>query len=83
LSQAIDIRGPASETGWELYEFNRAICRIKQDANFGSNRPSAPETRRNIVADLKIAVEAIPDFFSHSDILAWLTINDIQDVARA
>ena len=54
LSEAITIRGnPGSN--YHLYEANRAICRIEQDPMLTQGRPSAPETKGAILADLRVA----------------------------
>jgi hypothetical protein len=80
LTKAIDLRGPAFEIGWGLYEFNRAICRIKLNEEFAANRPSQPENRQQILADLRVAVEEFPDLLGDPDILKWLEINKVKDV---
>ena len=80
LTTAIEIRGPANKEGWEIYEFNRAICRIKQDVSFREGRQSSPETRDKILADLKIAIQAFPDLFGDSDIRDWLERNKVNDI---
>jgi hypothetical protein len=51
LSAAITIRGPSS-TGWLLYEFNRALCRIQLDPG---TLPSSPEARDAILGDMQQA----------------------------
>jgi hypothetical protein len=79
LTTAIDIRGPASEAGWEIYEINRAICRIRQDPHFVEGRPASPEFRNGILSDLKIAIKAFPDLFGEPEIVEWLKVNNITD----
>jgi hypothetical protein len=58
LTQAIEIRGPWEEKGWVLYEFNRAFCRIMQDAAYAQGLPSPQEGRERILADLRVAANA-------------------------
>jgi hypothetical protein len=79
---AIEIRGPGAQ-GLEAYECNRAICRIKKDTDFAVNRPSNEESRKNILADLQVAITAIPDLYNDGDIISWLKINNIEDVKTA
>jgi hypothetical protein len=82
LSTAIDIRGPAQEHGWEIYELNRAICRIKQDDDFNQNRPSKPERQKVIIDDLKVAKQTFPSFFGDLDIIKWLDLNNSDDLSE-
>ena len=56
LTKAIEIRGPAAEgSGWQVYEANRAICRIRLDPNFAPGQPSTPEVKDAILKDLRAA----------------------------
>jgi hypothetical protein len=55
LSNAIRIRGDAATSGYPLYEFNRALCRIQLDPAFAAGKPSTPEHRARIEEDLKVA----------------------------
>lgn len=80
LGTAIENRGPVSEGGWELYEFNRAICRVKLDDDFAAERPSSPDVRAKILSDIKIATAAYPDLYGEPDLIKWLQINGIRDV---
>ncbi|MGJ5068934.1 hypothetical protein [Bradyrhizobium oligotrophicum] len=80
LTTAIELRGPAAETGGELYEFNRAICRIKQDEEFASGQASRPESRAKILSDIKTAANAFPDLLNEPDIIKWLHVNSIKNV---
>ena len=79
LSKAIEIRGPAAENGWQLYEFNRAICRIKLDDNFRNSTASSPEMQKLIWADISVAREALPRLFEGADIepdlRRWMELN--------
>jgi len=75
LTAAIEIRGPAAENGWESYELNRAICRIKQDEDFLQNRPSKPDKQKAINDDLNVAKRAYPKLYDDPDITNWLRLN--------
>jgi hypothetical protein len=75
LTTAIDMRGPADENGVEIYEFNRAICRIKQDKEYNENKPSTPERRKLIMDDIKVARASYLDPNDNRDIKKWLSLN--------
>lgn len=64
LTQAIQIRGPnPSVSGWPLYEWSRAVCRILHDPN-GS---SQPPMRDAIRADVDAAKAKLsPRFFTQN-----------------
>jgi tetratricopeptide (TPR) repeat protein len=55
LSKAIEIRDRIGETGFSIYEFNRAICNIETDPNFKSGQPSSEKAKEAILSDLRIA----------------------------
>lgn len=81
LTRAIEIRGSWQAKGWVIYEFNRAICRINLDPEFGAGQESAEESKNRILSDLKTAshdpelAEVIPD----EDIIKkWLVLNKIR-----
>lgn len=74
FTSAIEIRGPARENGYEIYEFNRAICRIKQDMEFAKGQASSPERQELIRDDLKIAFELNADL-SDSEVTEWQKLN--------
>jgi hypothetical protein len=67
LTKAIEIRGSAKDNGWVLYEFNRAICRIRQDPNFARKSPSTPENRAQIWSDIDIVRELHPELLQKDD----------------
>ncbi|MDR3475449.1 MAG: hypothetical protein P4M09_27690 [Devosia sp.] len=79
LSRAIGIRGPAASNGFELYEFNRAICRILLDPQYAAGGASTPDNREQIMADLKVAIAAIPDLKAQADIAKWIPLNNAAD----
>jgi hypothetical protein len=55
LSIAIDIRGPQGASGFSMYEFNRAFCKIKLDPALPKGEASSDELAAEICADLEIA----------------------------
>jgi len=77
FTRALQIRGPAR--GWgDLYvEFNRAICRIEQDAPFLRGEPSGPEERDEILADLRVVARSplLPQLKDLGPIPQWLEVN--------
>ena len=81
LSEAIAIRG--SPRSYNLYEANRAICRINQDPAQAAGRPSAPGTKEAILADLRVASmhPIVRDRLMHPDELSkvrrWAELNDV------
>lgn len=82
LSDAITIRGPARSQGYELYEFNRAICYIMLDPNFQRGEPSLPDSRARILDDLEVSKEKLPDMDEGSFLVCWLRINNIADLSN-
>lgn len=58
LSKAIEIRDRIGETGFSIYEFNRAICAIESDPGFKNNQASSEKAKEAILNDLRIAVGA-------------------------
>lgn len=55
ITRAIELRGDWHGQGWLFYEFNRALCRIALDVEFLADKPSSPERRLAILADLREA----------------------------
>jgi hypothetical protein len=82
LSEAIAIRGSPGRS-YHLYEANRAICRINQDPAQAAGRPSAPETKEAILADLRVASmhPIVRDRLMHpnerSEVRRWAELNDV------
>lgn len=81
LSRAIAIRGDWRESGWIVYEWNRALCAIRLEAQERRGEASPPEVREAILDDLRVA--------SHSDdlvrwtteepaMMEWLRRNDLE-----
>jgi hypothetical protein len=80
LSTAIALRGDAREHNWHIYEFNRALCRIKLDPGFKSESPSSAEAKSRIIADLAVGVEDpwISELVEKDpDINKWLRLNKL------
>jgi hypothetical protein len=74
---AIKLRGPAGEAGYARYEFNRALCRINLDDQFTANRPSTPQTAKEIRADIAVAEEADLGelLIGSATIQQWIALN--------
>jgi len=77
LSMAIRIRGDATQYGFWLYEFNRAVSRINADDNFVNNKRSASEVVKAIRADLDVVRDADhEDMFERApEIERWIALN--------
>ena len=74
LSTAIELRGDWRKTEeWLYYEFARAICRIMCDPGYQSGRPSAPDVRTAISADLKAAM--------HHENIRY-NLNEIEELSK-
>jgi hypothetical protein len=84
LSKAIEIRDRNGDTGYRIYELNRALCRIALDRR-DPPQPSDPETKERILSDLRAA--AIERYSKgiiarDEDIQDWLDRNNatLEDV---
>lgn len=83
LTKAIQIRGSWRENDWVLYEFNRAVCRIMQDADYLQGKPSSPDARKRIVEDLKVFfafVDAQIIVDRQRDVSSWIELNKVNKV---
>ncbi|MCX5890301.1 MAG: hypothetical protein NTY36_12700 [Deltaproteobacteria bacterium] len=79
LSKAIEIRDNLEEKGYQIYEFNRALCRIYQDPGFKAG-PSDGKTKQAIEADLKAAAKepsVMALIAKEPDIKTWLGNNNL------
>lgn len=82
LSKAIEIRNRRGGEGWEIYEFNRALCRVFLDPNFPDGKPTDDVTRNAILNDLRVAAR---DSYLRGKILGedetsrWLKINGLSE----
>jgi hypothetical protein len=57
LGRAIGIRDRVGHRGFRLYEFNRAICRIRLDDAFRRGEQSPPDVKDAILTDLRGAAQ--------------------------
>ena len=83
LSKAIEIRDNLGEKGYLIYEFNRALCRIYQDAGFKAG-PSDDKTKKAILADLRAAAQepsVKAKIEEEPDIKTWLKNNQLDPTA--
>jgi hypothetical protein len=74
LSTAIEIRGNAAENGYELYEFSRAVCRIRQDADYIQGTASSADKLKLIRGDLDVALKGDLDL-NDPDVSRWQKLN--------
>ena len=72
LSQAIQIRDAQKVAGYQLYELNRAECRIKLYPQ------ATDDQKQQVVSDITIALKANPKFVIDQPIKDWLTRNNVQ-----
>ncbi|HVG43448.1 MAG TPA: hypothetical protein VM890_01920 [Longimicrobium sp.] len=77
LSEAISIRDRLKQQGYRLYEANRAWCRIALEATHRGDKPSPPEVRQLILADLQAARESDvgKKISSEEPVQTWLKLN--------
>ncbi len=76
LNRAIELRDPAGETGWLIYELNRAALRTEQDQR--STAPVPPERKASILADLRDAAKnpaLLAEIYKDDSIQTWLRAN--------
>jgi hypothetical protein len=79
LTRAIKIRGPWTQEGWEIYEANRAVCRIEMDPEYKQGKPSTPKNCARILEDLSVvaATEDLAPWFKRPPLADWMKINDV------
>jgi hypothetical protein len=65
LSKAIQIREQQEESGYRLYELNRAICMIHMDPAFAVDAASSKTTRAAVLSDLNEGGTDRLERFSH------------------
>lgn len=83
LSKAIAIRDRLKLTGWQIYEFNRAVCRIELDPHFQQDIESAAQLKELILADLRVGKSGPGlDVIMAADptIQNWLRVNNAGSV---
>jgi hypothetical protein len=81
LTKAIEIRDAMKHEGWILYEYNRAVCRIKQDPQFKNGKPSKKQDQEKILADLrKVDDIGILEKLKHPepDVKKWADLNKVE-----
>ena len=79
LDRAIEILGTNDTGTWPIYEFNRALCSIKLDANFARGRPSDPALRKTISDDLRTARQG---FYNYDELISQPYNLDIRNWSR-
>ena len=82
LSIAIRIRDEMERNGWNIYEFNRAICKIEQDNSFAEEKESDEDTKQTILSDLKVAAgqKRVKDYITDEPtIQAWMKLNHVSE----
>lgn len=82
LTKAIRIRDRNRETGWGLYEFVRAVCRIQLDPSEAATEASAPDLRDRILDDLRKAAASVylrRKISTEPIVQAWLDRNGLSD----
>ncbi|HEY2496818.1 MAG TPA: hypothetical protein VGK24_07100 [Candidatus Angelobacter sp.] len=72
LSNAIQIRNRLNISGYQLYELNRAQCRI------GLYPRASDDQKQQIIADIKVALKVDPNFCADPAITNWLTQNNVK-----
>jgi len=78
FTRAIEIRGPAERAGKQVYEANRAICRIELDEACKTGRPSDATKAAEITADLKVGLmgDWVADWLvKDPTVVRWLELN--------
>jgi len=81
LSRAIRVRGPWRDTGWVLYELNRAVCRIMQDADYKADKKSLSARRESILADLRVGWRLESHtMFQEDPIRKWMGLNNVSEL---
>jgi hypothetical protein len=84
FDRAIDLLGDSEAGRWPFYEFNRATCSIKLDANFADSKPSDATSRKSIVQDLRTAQRGISELDEildqpwNVDVRKWLQLNGVR-----
>jgi hypothetical protein len=85
LTKTIRIRGVEDNAGLAMYEWNRAVCRIRLDPEFAAGRPSDSKRTQLIADDLRIGYGQLPaEFFAQDSpdpdsaaVGRWLALNNI------
>ena len=79
LTKAIRIRGPWQQSGWVVYEANRATCRIEMDPEFKQGKPSTAKNRARILEDLTVvaAEDTLAPWFERPPFSDWMKLNGV------
>ncbi len=78
LSEAIRIRNAQGDIRWwKFYEFNRAVCRIMQDADSLGTSASSSVVRARILEDLRVVGDDEREVFKQQPVSAWLVLNKV------
>jgi hypothetical protein len=80
LTQAISMRRDADAQGWNIYEFNRAFCRIQLDESFAKGAASPEADKKEIVSDLVVACRErwVRSLVQEDPVVAkWLGLNKL------
>lgn len=93
LSKAIELRDKRGQTGFQLYELNRAICNILLDKEYKAGKPSTKAAKTLILSDLKAAMKEIktsnaikasfqdadtPEEIAKNPIGKWMRLNEVK-----
>jgi len=84
LTKAIRIRGRRGSKGLAIYEWNRALCRIRLDSSVKEGKPTPASARTSIEEDLRTAAGQLTDDYfqggSDPDLQAvkeWMDLNGL------
>jgi hypothetical protein len=80
LSRAISIRDRLEQEGWQIYEYNRAFCRIMLNEKFQMDTASDAQAQDQIVRDLHRAMEApgVNEIIKRDPMVQkWLGLNGV------
>lgn len=81
ITRAIEIRAKLKLKGWKFYEFHHARCLIEQDPSYEHGKPSNPDLREFVVADLRVACTETTKWDSWStpgsSVGQWMALNNI------
>lgn len=83
FDRAIDLLGDNEAGSWPWYEFNRAVCAIKLDANFLDGKQSDKAGSKTILQDLRLAARGLGDLVDiigqpwNIEVRRWLELNHV------
>ena len=86
LSAAIRLRDKLEKTGCELFELNRAFCRIMMDENFKQKKPSSEQVKSSIVTDLEAITSKVFELNANEETVKqleaptreWMKLNGVK-----